>query len=109
MSTPHFEWIAPWNDLRGSVYPISDPMSRELGRIGPPGSTLRTDARAPHEWAGNYRATAAFSQGPARWWIANLRAEANPDPRCAIVNRKPGRRPMVVYVAVASLGRRNCG
>jgi len=41
--------------------------------------------------------------------IADLRAEANPNPRSAIVNRKAWRRPMVVYVAVASLGRRNCG
>lgn len=90
MSTPHFEWIAPWNDPRGSVYPISDPMSRELGRIGPPGSTLRRDAGAQHERAGDYRATAAFSQHPTRWWIGGcgLRIRAEAHPKSEIRNRQ---------------------
>jgi hypothetical protein len=32
-STPHVAWIALSNDLQGLVYPIQDPMSRELTRI----------------------------------------------------------------------------
>jgi hypothetical protein len=42
ISTPQVAWIAPWNDLQELVYPIPDPMSRELSQIEPSRCSFRS-------------------------------------------------------------------
>ena len=85
MSTPHFEWIAPWNDLWGSVYRIPDRLSRELGRIGRSGSTFPQACPCPGRRAHDYRAGRAFflcgrSRGFRRRALRSEGREGIPNP-----------------------------
>ncbi len=60
ISTPHLAWIARSNDLQELVYPIPDPMSRELGRIRSPAPPFSPQCPSLVCGVRDYRATRLF-------------------------------------------------